>query len=101
MAEARGGPSNFPSFTIAPQLLAILRFGFLSIFSVWTDMLYLTIAQIFSQSITVLCSVTNQTLWAAFGSSQLWLPRTPRMQCLQPMSWYMYLLVHKFGSEVH
>jgi hypothetical protein len=60
---------NFPSFAIAPELSTILNFGFLSIFSVWADKLYMTITQIFSQSITVICTVANQTLWATFRSS--------------------------------
>ena len=59
----------FPPFTIAPELSAILSFGLFSIFSVWADKLYLTIAQIFAQSITVICTVANQTLWATFRSS--------------------------------
>ena len=61
---------NFPSFAITPQLSAILSFGLFSIFSVWADKLYLTIAQIFAQSVTVICTVTNQTLWATFRSSR-------------------------------
>ena len=69
VADPRKGALNFPSFAIAPELSAILNFGFLSIFSVWADKLYMTITQIFSQSITVICTVANQTLWATFRSS--------------------------------
>ena len=69
IADPRKGPLNFPSFSITPELSAILNFGFLSIFSMWADKLYLTITQIFSQFITVIGTVTNQTLWITFRSS--------------------------------
>ena len=70
IADPRNGTFNFPSFAIPPQFTAILKLSFLSIFSVWADQLYLTIAQIFSQSITVIGTVANQTLRTAFGSSR-------------------------------
>ncbi len=70
VADPRKGPLNFPSFAIAPELSAILNFGFLSVFSVWADKLYLTITQIFSQFITVIGTVANQTLWITFRSSR-------------------------------
>jgi hypothetical protein len=70
VADPGEGSLNFPSFTITPELSAILSFGLFSIFSVWADKLYMAIAQIFAQSITVICTVTNQTLWATFRSSR-------------------------------
>jgi hypothetical protein len=70
ITEPRDSAFNFPSFAIAPQLSAILKLSFLSIFSMGADKLYLTIAQVFSQSITVIGTVANQTLRTAFGSSR-------------------------------
>ncbi len=68
VAEPRQGEFNFSSFTIALQLSAILNFWFLSIFTALEDKIYLTVAQIFSQSITVRCAEANQALWAIFRS---------------------------------
>ena len=70
VADPRKGALNFPSFAIAPELSTILNFGLFSIFSVWADKLYLTITQIFSQFITVIGTVANQTLWITFRSSR-------------------------------
>jgi hypothetical protein len=66
ITDPRKGSFNLPPLFVSSELSSILKFRFLSIFSVWTYKLYFAILQFLAQSIAIISPITNQTLRTAF-----------------------------------
>ena len=64
------GTFDFPSFLISPKFASILKFLFFTVFSMRADKIYPSFFKIFTQGITIVGIISNQTHRSVFGPNR-------------------------------